>query len=225
MNRMYLQALRSAVFGTLALAALIFLPAGTLHYWQGWAYACVFIVTSAAFTIYLAMYDPELLRRRMQAGPSHENEPAQKVIMTFAMLGFLLLIILPALDYRLGWSAVPWYISVAGNMLVALGFFLFYLVVRVNSFAASNIRVEQDQKVASTGPYAIVRHPMYSGALVLLIGTPLALGSWWALLVLPIFLPILIFRILNEEKVLARDLPGYAAYQQEVHYRLIPFLW
>jgi protein-S-isoprenylcysteine O-methyltransferase Ste14 len=222
---MHLKVLRSAVVGTLALAALIFLPAGTLHYWQGWTYASLFIVTSAAFTIYLAVYDPELLRRRMQAGPSYENEPAQKIIMMFAMLGFLLLIILPALDYRFGWSPVPWFISVMGDMLVALGFFFFYLVVRVNSFAASNIRVEQGQKVVSTGPYAFVRHPMYSGALVLLIGTPLALGSWWALLVPPIFLPILIFRILNEEKVLARDLSGYTEYQQDVPYRLIPFLW
>src|SRR5437660_4674530 len=129
MNRMHLQVLRSAVFGTLALGALIFLPAGTFHYWQGWAYAIVFIVTSAAFTIYLAVCDPELLRRRMQAGPSYENEPVQKIIMTFAMIGFVLLIILPALDYRFGWSPVPWYISVMGDMLVALGFFFFYLVV------------------------------------------------------------------------------------------------
>lgn len=225
MNRMHVQAIRSAVLGTLALAALIFVPAGTLRYWQGFAFIFVFVTTSAAFTIYLALYDPELLQRRLQAGPSYEQEPAQKVIMRFAVLGFVLLIILPALDYRLGWSHAPWYVSIAGDMLVVLGFYAFYRVMRVNSFAASTIRVEQGQRVVSTGPYAIVRHPMYSGAFVLLIGTPLALGSWWGLLVVPLFLPILIFRILNEEEVLARDLPGYTAYQRRVHDRLIPFVW
>ena len=222
---MYLRAWRSTVLGILAFAALIFLPAGTLHYWQGWAYAAIFVAVSLAFTIYLALYDPELLRRRMQAGPSYENEPVQKVIVTLVMLAFLLLIAVSALDYRFGWSAVPWYISVVGDALVVLAFFFFYLVVRVNSFAASNVRVEHGQTVASTGPYTIVRHPMYAAALVLLIGTPLALGSWWALLVAPIFVPPLIFRILNEEEVLARDLSGYTAYQREVRYRLIPFLW
>jgi protein-S-isoprenylcysteine O-methyltransferase Ste14 len=221
----YLQALRSAILGTLTLLAITFLPAGTLHYWQGWVYVAVFVITSAVFTIYLAIYDPALLQRRMQVGPSHERETVQKIVMVFAMLAFLSLIVLPALDYRFGWSVVPAYISILGDGLVALGFYFFYLVVRVNSYAASNIRVEQDQKVVSTGPYAIVRHPMYSGALVLLIGTPLALGSWWTLLLVPLFLPILIVRILNEEKVLARRLLGYTEYQQKVRFRLIPAVW
>jgi protein-S-isoprenylcysteine O-methyltransferase Ste14 len=215
----------ASVLGTLALAALIFAPAGTLCYWQGWAYAFVFVATSAAFTVYLAICDPELLRRRMEAGPAHEQEPAQKIIMAFALLGFVLLIVVPALDHRFGWSQAPWRIAIAGDLLVALGFFFFYRVVRVNSFAASTIRVEQGQQVVSTGPYAWVRHPMYSGAFVLLIGTPLALGSWWGLLIVPLFLPVLAFRILNEEAVLARDLPGYTAYQRQVRYRLIPFVW
>jgi protein-S-isoprenylcysteine O-methyltransferase Ste14 len=225
MNRLYLRALRSSAFGTLMLAALIFVPAGTWRYWQGWAYAFVFVATSAAFTVYLAICDPALLRRRMEAGPAHEQEPAQKIIMRFALLGFVLLVAVPALDHRFGWSQAPWWIAIAGDLLVALGFYFFYRVVRVNSFAAGTIRVEQDQKVASTGPYAWVRHPMYSGAFVLLIGTPLALGSWWGLLIVPLFLPVLAMRLLNEEAVLARDLPGYTAYQQQVRYRLIPFVW
>jgi protein-S-isoprenylcysteine O-methyltransferase Ste14 len=225
MNRMYLQALRSSVLGTLVLAALIFVPAGTLRYWQGWAYALVFVATSAAFTIYLGLYDPELLQRRMKAGPSQEQEPAQRIIMRFALAGFLLLVVVPALDHRFGWSQVPWPVAVAGDLLVALGFYVFYRVVRVNSFAASTVRVEQGQQVVSAGPYAWVRHPMYAGALALLAGTPLALGSWWGLLVVPVFLPILAGRILNEEAVLARELPGYTAYQQQVRWRLIPFVW
>lgn len=225
MNAMHVRALRSSILGTLVLAALIFAPAGTLLYWQGWAYALVFVATSTIFTVYLALYDPELLRRRMQAGPAQEREPAQKIIMWFALLAFVLIIAVPALDHRFGWSQPPWWIAVAGDLLVVLGFYFFHRVMRVNSFAASTIRVEQGQQVASTGPYAFVRHPMYAGAFVLLIGTPLALGSWWGLLVVPVFLPVLAFRIVNEEEVLARDLPGYTAYQQQVRYRLIPFVW
>jgi protein-S-isoprenylcysteine O-methyltransferase Ste14 len=225
MNRMYLQALRSSVLGTLALAALIFVPAGTVWYWQGWAYVVVFVAASAAFTVYLALYDPELMRRRMRAGPSQEEEPAQRVIMRFLLLGFLLLIVVPALDHRFGWSQAPWPVVVAGDLLVALSFYVFYRVVRVNSFAASTVRVEEGQQVVSTGPYAWVRHPMYAGAFPLLIGTPLALGSWWGLLIVPVFLPILALRILNEEAVLARDLPGYTDYRERVRWRLIPFVW
>jgi protein-S-isoprenylcysteine O-methyltransferase Ste14 len=225
MNRMHLQALRSAVSGSLTLAALIFVPAGTLLYWQGWAYAVVFIAASAAFTVYLALSDPQLLQRRMHAGPAYEQEPAQKIIMRFALIGFLLLVVVPALDHRFGWSHASWHVSIFGDVLVALGFFCFYRVIRVNSFAASTIRVEEDQQVASTGPYAWVRHPMYAGALVLIGGTPLALGSWWGLLVVPVLVLALAFRIRNEEQVLARSLPGYTAYQQQVRYRLIPFVW
>jgi protein-S-isoprenylcysteine O-methyltransferase Ste14 len=225
MNPMYQRALRSSVSGTLALAALLFVPAGTLLYWQGWAFAFVFVAASAAFAIYLAVYDPELLRRRMEAGPSHEQEPVQRILIRLIMIAFILLIVVPALDYRFGWSRAPWPVAIAGDVLVALAFFFFYRVVRVNSFAASTVRVEQGQRVVSTGPYAWVRHPMYTGALVLVIGMPIALGSWWGLLVVPLFVPILALRILNEEDVLARGLPGYTAYQQRVRYRLIPFVW
>jgi protein-S-isoprenylcysteine O-methyltransferase Ste14 len=161
----------------------------------------------------------------MQAGPAYEQEPAQKIIMLFALTGFLLLVVVPALDHRFGWSHTSWQASIFGDILVALGFFCFFRVIRVNSFAASTIRVEEGQRVASTGPYAWVRHPMYAGALALIGGTPLALGSWWGLLVVPVLVLALAFRILNEEQVLARELQGYTAYQQQVRYRLIPFVW
>jgi protein-S-isoprenylcysteine O-methyltransferase Ste14 len=225
MNAMHMRALRSSIAGTLVLAVLIFVPAGTLLYWQGWAYAFVFVATSAAFTVYLAICDPALMQRRMQAGPAYEQEPVQRIIMWFVLLGFVLLVVVPALDHRFGWSQVPWWIAIAGDLLVALAFFFFYRVVRVNSFAAGTIRVEPGQQVVSTGPYAWVRHPMYSGAFALLIGTPLALGSWWGLLAVPVFVAVLVLRTLNEEEVLARDLPGYTAYQRQVRYRLIPFVW
>jgi protein-S-isoprenylcysteine O-methyltransferase Ste14 len=214
--------IRSSVIGTIVLLALLFIPAGTLKYWQGWAYVAVAIVASGAYTVYLAKYDPALLKRRTEAGISHEKEPAQKVIIFFLFVAFIALIVLPPVDFRFGWSRVPWYVSVLGDVLIVVSFYIFYLVSKVNTYAAANVRVEEGQRVISTGMYGFVRHPMYFGALFLLVGTPLALGSWWSLLLIPLFLPILYFRIANEEEVLLRDLPGYAEYRQKVRYRLIP---
>ena len=225
MNPIYLQMIRSSVLGTLALGALVFIPAGTLNYWQGWAYIGTAISASALYTIYLVKHDPALLRRRQQVGPSHEKEPAQKIIVLFIFAAFVTLIVLPPLDYRLGWSPVPWYVSVIGVALVALSFYFFYLVSKINTYAAANVRVEKVQSVVDTGVYGLVRHPMYFGTLFLIVGTPLALGSWWTLLLTPAFLLLLYFRIASEEKVLMRDLAGYAEYQRKVRYRLIPFIW
>jgi protein-S-isoprenylcysteine O-methyltransferase Ste14 len=225
MNLVHKRMIRSTVLGILALFAMIFIPAGRLDYWQGWAYMSTAVLASGLYTLYVAIYDPALMRRRMQVGPSQEREPAQKVIVVFIFIAFIALIALPPLDYRLGWSPVPWPVSLAGDFLVALSFTFFYLVARVNSYAAANVRVEEGQKVVDTGVYGIVRHPMYSGALFLIIGTPLALGSWRTLLLVPLFLVILLFRIASEEKVLVRGLPGYTEYQKKVKYRLVPFVW
>lgn len=192
------------------------------HYWQGWAYIGTFVMCSLAYTVYLSKYDPALLKRRTEAGISYEKEPAQKVIIFFLYVSFVALIILPPLDFRFGWSNVPWYVSIFGDALVVVSFYIFYLVSKVNTYAAANVRVEEGQKVISTGLYGFVRHPMYLGALFLIVGTPLALDSWWALLLIPVFIFVLYFRIVNEEKVLLRDLPGYAEYRQKVRYRLIP---
>ncbi len=214
--------IRSAIFGTAALLALTFIPAGTLNYWQGWAYVATWIISSGAYTVYVARHDPALLRRRTEAGISHEKEPAQKIIIFFLFIAFVALAALPPLDFRYGWSRMPWYLSIFGDLLIVISFYVFYLVARVNTYAAANIRVEEGQKVVSDGMYGFVRHPMYLGALFLLVGTPLALGSWWSLLLVPLFMPILYFRMTNEEKVLARDLPGYTEYMRNVRYRLIP---
>ena len=205
--------------------ALIFIPAGTVNYWQGRAYAVTFIICSAAYTIYLAKYYPALLRRRTEAGISHEKEFTQKVVLALLYAACILLVVLPALDFRIGWSLMPWQVSVIGDALVAFSFYIFYLVSKVNTYAAANVRVEEGQKVISTGVYGFVRHPMYFAALFLFIGTPLALGSWLTLLLFPVFIHILVARILNEEKVLVRDLPGYIEYTHEVRYRLIPNVW
>ena len=217
--------IRSSVLGIAAFFALIFIPAGTFQYWQGWAYVATWIMVGTAYTVYVAKYDPALLKRRTEAGISHEKEPAQKIIISFLFAAFPALLVLPALDHRFGWSSVPWFASAFGDALLAFSFYIFYLVSKVNTYAAANVRVEEGQKVISTGMYGFVRHPMYFGTLFLLVGTPIALGSWWSLLVVPVFIPILVVRILNEEKVLARDLPGYVEYMQKVRYRLVPHIW
>jgi|SRR5579883_293830 protein-S-isoprenylcysteine O-methyltransferase Ste14 len=217
--------IRSSILGIGMLVALVFIPAGTIQYWRGWAYLVVWTAASGAYTAYLIKHDPALLRRRMQAGISHEREPAQKIIIFCLFAAFIALQALPSLDFRFGWSNMPWPVSVFGNALIAGSFYVFYLVSKVNTYAAANVRVEEGQKVISTGVYGSVRHPMYFGALFLLLGIPLALGSWWSLLIVPLFLPILYFRIANEEQVLARDLPGYSEYMNRVRYRLVPHVW
>lgn len=225
MTKLNVRALRSSLRGTIAMAALLFISAGTFDYWQGWLFMVVFVGASAAITVYLAIKDPKLLERRMNAGPRAEKEPTQKILMFFAMTGFIALFVFPAFDHRFGWSSVPSYICLAGDALIAFGFLLIFIVLKVNTYAASTIQIAEGQKVISTGPYALVRHPMYAGALPLLIGVPLALGSWWGLFVLMLFMPALIWRLLDEEKFLQKSLPGYTDYCQKVRYRLVPFIW
>ena len=210
------------VFLALAMGLLLFLPAGTLQYWQAWLYLCVFFGMSVLITLYLVKNDPALLRRRLSAGPTAEKEKAQKIIMLFASIGFFGLLVVPALDYRFRWSSVPAYLVIAGNILTVVGFYITFLVYRENTFTSATIEVASDQRVVSTGPYAVVRHPMYAGALLYLFGMPLALGSYWGLLVFVAVLPALIWRLLEEEKFLAENLPGYVEYCAKVRWRLIP---
>ena len=216
---------RSAILGLLALGAIIFGSAGTLDYWQGWAFIVVFTISTNLIGIYLAIKDPALLERRLKAGPGAETRPLQKALITVAFAGAIALPAVSALDYRFGWSHVPTSVSVLGNALVALGLMIDLRVFRENSFGASTIEKMEDQKVISTGPYAWVRHPMYVGVLVMIIGVPLALGSYWGLLFLLLNVPILILRILDEEKMLQQELEGYSDYMGKVRYRLVPGLW
>jgi protein-S-isoprenylcysteine O-methyltransferase Ste14 len=209
----------------LAIAALLFIPAGTLDYWQAWTFLGVYSTASLAITLYLMKNDPKLLERRMRGGPAAEKEPTQKVIMLFASAGFIGLLIIPALDNRFGWSHMPPAVALVGDGLLALGWLAIFFVFKENSFTSATIELAPDQKVISTGPYALVRHPMYAGGLVMLAGIPIALGSWWGLLALVATMPALVWRLLDEEKFLARNLPGYVEYQEKVRYRLIPHVW
>jgi len=225
MNSLAVRALRSTLIGAVVMALLLFVPAGTWRYWQGWLFMAVFEICSTAIGLYLAVYDPALLERRMTIGPRAEKEPAQKIIVSLALLGSAAIVVLSALDYRFGWSHVPAFVSVIGNIAIVISFILFIFVFRANSYGAATIKVEQRQTVSSTGPYAFVRHPMYSGALVMMAGVPPALGSWWGLVAVLGLIPILVWRILDEERVLTSDLPGYADYAQRVRYRLVPRVW
>jgi protein-S-isoprenylcysteine O-methyltransferase Ste14 len=213
------------LFLFLVMAALLFIPAGTFNYWQAWSFLTVYFAWSLAITLYLMKKDPDLLARRMSGGPQAEKETSQKIIMSFTSLGFIGLLVVPALDHRFGWSHMPAYAALAGDLLVAIGWLAIFFVFKENTFTSATIELAPDQKVISTGPYARVRHPMYAGALVMLFGIPIALGSWWGLLVMPAIILAVIWRLLDEEQFLTRNLPGYREYQHKVRYRLIPDVW
>ncbi len=209
----------------ITLAAMIFLPAGSVTYGQGWVFLVNFSTCAIVMTIYFLKRDPALLERRLRAGPGAERQASQKIIQLLASVVVCAMVVASALDHRFGWSDVPMSAVVIGNALVVLGFAIILVVFRENSFASATIEVGADQKVISTGPYAWVRHPMYAGAIPLFSGVPLALGSWWALLVIAPLVAILVVRLLDEERYLVRNLPGYAAYCTKVRYRLLPALW
>ena len=209
----------------LAMAALLFIPAGTLHYWQAWTFLTVYFSSSLVISLYLLKEDPALLQRRMRGGPTAEKEPVQKIIMSFVSLAFIALLVVPALDHRLSWSRMSAAGALAGDVMVLLGWLGIFLVFRENSFGSATIELAPGQTVVSTGPYAWVRHPMYAAALVMLAGIPISLGSWWGLSILAAIMPALIWRLLDEEKFLAGNLPGYPEYQGRVRYRLIPRIW
>jgi protein-S-isoprenylcysteine O-methyltransferase Ste14 len=180
------------------MAFLLFVSAGTIHYGQAWAYLGIFAGASALITLYLIRKDLGLLERRMSGGPTAEKQPAQKFIMLCVSIGFIALLVVPGLDHRCGWSAVPLAVVVAGDVLVAIGFYLISRVYRENTFTSATIEVAENQKVISTGPYALVRHLMYASASLYLLGTPLALDSYWGLVPLAAMVPFLIWRLFAE---------------------------
>ena len=224
-KRLAARAWRALVILFVVMALLLFVTAGTVGYWQAWIYLAVFTGGSAFTTLDLLKRDPALLERRMRGGPTAETRPVQQVIMLVTSLAFIALLVVPALDHRRGESTVSAAVVLAGDALVALGLVLILRVYRENSFTSATIDVVDDQRVVSTGPYAVVRHPMYASAIPLFLGTPLALGSYRGLLPAVAMLPFLIWRLLDEEHLLAAKLPGYDEYRTRVRYRLVPFIW
>jgi|SRR6516165_3404301 protein-S-isoprenylcysteine O-methyltransferase Ste14 len=216
--------LRSISFA-IALGLLLFITAGTIRYWQGWVYLIVFFGASIANTIYLIQNDPALLERRMRAGPRAEKEKTQKIVLLFAVISFIAIFVVSAFDYRFKWSPAPFAIVILGDIAVAIGFVIMFLVVKENTFASATIEVSEGHEVISTGLYSIVRHPMYSGALLIALGTPLALGSFWGIAVSVLSIGSILWRLLHEERYLSEKLPGYNEYREKVRYRLVARIW
>jgi protein-S-isoprenylcysteine O-methyltransferase Ste14 len=220
-----LQTLASVVFGFLFFAAALFWPARTFDYWQAWVFIGIFLLGTMGPSIYLAVKRPEALRRRMKAGPFAETRPVQKVVITGTVLMVIAVLVTSALDHRFGWSTVPTAAVVLGDVLVWTGLTVAQFVVIQNSYAAATITVESEQQLVSTGLYGVVRHPMYAGTLMMMIGIPLALDSYWGLVVILPALAFLVLRIVDEENMLREQLAGYREYTQRVRFRLVPHVW
>lgn len=220
-----IRVMATSVSGILSWILILLLPAGTLHYWQAWLFIAVFTVVTVVPAIYLARTNPAALQRRMRAGPRAEPRRAQKFIIAGSFLGLFATMVFSAFDHRFGWSSVPAGISVLGDVFLAVGLGIAMLVVNQNAYAAATVTVEAGQTLVSGGLYKFVRHPMYVGNVIMMIGIPLALGSYWGLLfVIPAVL-LLTLRIFDEEKLLIQELPGYREYAHRVRYRLVPCVW
>ncbi|MGB3892901.1 hypothetical protein A5772_04310 [Mycolicibacter sinensis] len=215
----------SAILGLIAFGLLLFVPAGTLHYWQAWVFLAVFAVSTWVPSVYLMRTNPAALDRRLRAGPMAEARTLQRIVITALFICFPAMFVLSALDHRFGWSTVPTPVCLLGDLLVAIGLGMAMLVIIQNGYAAANVTVESGQTLVSTGLYGLVRHPMYTGNVIMMVGTPLALGSYWGLVFLPVGLILLVLRIRDEERLLTEELSGYREYTQRVRYRLAPYLW
>jgi protein-S-isoprenylcysteine O-methyltransferase Ste14 len=216
--------LLSAALGLVVFGAMLFLPAGTFHYWQAWVFLAVFALSTWIPSVYLTRTNPAALERRMR-GPLAEARTLQRFVIAVLFISFPAMFVVSALDHRFGWSPVPASISLVGDVLVAVGLGIAMLVVIQNSYAAVNITVESGQTLVSTGLYGIVRHPMYTGNVIMMVGVPPALGSYWGLLLIIPGLVVLVLRIRDEEDLLTHELSGYRDYTQKVHYRLLPYVW
>jgi protein-S-isoprenylcysteine O-methyltransferase Ste14 len=219
------KAIAGLIHLVVVLGVFVFVPAGTLRFTEGWIVLALFAGSSLAITLYLAKNDPALLERRTKAGPAAEKETKQKVIQGFASLAFLATLVVPALDHRFHGSRAPLAVVALGDALVVLGFAIVFLVFRQNTFTSALVEVAADQRVVDTGPYAYVRHPMYAGALVLVAGLPLGLGSCVGLTTVVPLVAVLVWRLLDEERFLSGHLAGYTAYCAKTRYRLVPGVW
>ena len=216
------------VFGLVELVvfgSILFFPAGTFDYWQAWVFLVVVVLSAWIPTIYLQRKNPVVLERRMRGGPAAETRTAQKVVIGGLYLSLAAMVVVSVLDHRFGWSPVPPAICLVGDVLVAVGLGVVVLVIIQNSYAAATVQVEAGQKVVSTGLYGLVRHPMYTGNVIMMVGIPFALGSYWGLVFVVPGLIVLASRIRDEEKLLQEELDGYREYTQKVRHRLMPGMW
>lgn len=219
------KALVSAATGLVAFGLLLFVPAGTLHYWQAWVFLSVFALSTWIPSGYLMRTNPAALQRRLRVGPAAETRTVQRTVITVMFVCFPAMLVVSALDHRFRWCPASAPVSVLGNALVATGLLVAMVVVIQNGYAAANVAVEAGQQLVSTGLYALVRHPMYTGNVILMVGIPPALGSYWGLVFVLPGMIALVVRIGDEERLLTGELPGYRDYTQQVPYRLLPYVW
>jgi len=204
------------------LAAFFFLPAGTWNYPEAWVYIAILFIPMLFVLNYLMKNDPALLERRMRM---RETQSVQKKVISLSWVYFLLAFLLPGFDKRFGWSNVPFVVALAASLIVLVSYLAVIQVFKTNSYASRVVEIMKGQKVISTGPYAVVRHPMYVAVSFMYVASPLALGSYWAMIPAALIIPLLMARIKNEEEVLEKELDGYKEYKQKTKYRLIPGIW
>lgn len=214
-----------SILGMAMFAALLFVPAGTVNYWQAWVFLAVITITTLGPYLHLSRIDPAAVERRRNAGPNAETRPVQKVVVVGIIVAFAALLPVAALDHRFGWSSVPTVVAVLGNVMVGVGMGMAMLVIYQNRYASANITVEADQPLVTSGLYGFVRHPMYFSSVIMAIGMPVALGSYWGLLFVIPTLILLAVRINDEERMLVDELAGYEQYRQQVRYRFLPYIW
>ena len=210
------------VIGFPIIGLLFFWPAGTFDYWQAWLWMAVLFLPLMGMFLYLVKRDPALLERRVRTG---EQRPEQRRIIAVSALFLILIFLLPGFDKRYGWSSVPVWLILLADLIVLAGFALNFLVIRVNTYASRVVEIQEGQQVIASGPYALVRHPMYLSIILILFATPIALGSFWGILPTLAYIPLLAARAKNEEELLVNDLAGYREYMQKTRYRLFPGIW
>ena len=220
--KLLVEALIKFTCGVLLVGLLIFLPAGTLNYFGGWLFAGLLFVPMLVAGFVMLFRSPDFLKKRLDA---KEKQSAQKGVLGLAGLMFIAGFVVAGLDFRFSWSYMPSWVVINAAALFLIAYALYAEVMRENAYLSRTVKVEEGQTVVDTGLYGIVRHPMYSVTILLFLMIPLILGSWYALIVFAFYPAIIVIRLKDEEKLLTRELPGYAEYKEKVKYRLIPFIW
>jgi protein-S-isoprenylcysteine O-methyltransferase Ste14 len=225
METLKFKTLSRIIIFTIILGLLIFVPSWTIFYWQGWIFYFVVSICLFIMTLYFLKHDPALMESRVNIGPKAEKKIFQKILLSFFIVLLMGLVLLSALDHRFHLSKIPDAFIIISNFIILIGFYILYRVFKENSFASATIDLAKEQKVIATGPYSIVRHPMYSGAFLLFMFTPIALDSFFGIILSVLIAVIGVFRIIDEEKFLNINLSGYPDYCKKIKYRLIPFIW
>ena len=221
-TKLFVNATVKYLSGFILIAALLFVPAGSLNFIKGWIFIGLLFVPMLILGIFLFIKAPQLLEKRLSA---KEKENTQKGVVIFSFLMFVAGFVTAGLDYRFGWSKVPFAVTIISGIVLLLSYGLYARVMKENAYLSRTVEIQNNQKIIDTGLYGIVRHPMYTATILLFLSMPLVLGSWFALILLLPYPFVIAIRIKNEEKVLEAGLPGYCEYKQKVRWRIIPFVW